>query len=94
MARKTANDYQKEYADKVSKLEGFRARVKKRCEEMCEANPTAEVNDLGNTAKDFLDILPILTEQDTNVYINVIRMIEKDNAKNFPHVQTTMFPKS
>ena len=93
MARKTANDYQKELTDKVSKLEGLRTRIKNRCEEMCEQSPTAEINDVGLSAKDFLDILPSLGTQDTEVYLNVMRRIEKYNTSQHPHVQTTMFPK-
>ena len=94
MARKTANDYQKEYTDKVSKLKGLEARIKARAIELCEEFPTAEINNVGNSAKDFLDLNSLLGDLDTVVYIQIIRKIEEDNAKNFPHVQTTMFPKS
>ena len=88
MARKTANDYQKEYVDKLSKLEGLEARIKARAIELCKAHPDAPIGSgaVGREIEKFT--------MDTIGYLYVIKNIEDHNARKAVHVQTTMFPKN
>ena len=92
MARKTANDYQKEYVDKTSKLEGLEARIKARAIELCKAQPEAPIG-YGAVGR---EIEKLSSEDffDTVGYIYVIKSIENHNARKAVHVQTTMFPKN
>lgn len=92
MSRKTANDYQREYVDKVSKLEGLEARIKARAEQLCKEHPDAPIGAkiLNATGKD----LKTLGEMSTESYIFIIKNIEDHNAKKAGIVQTTMFPKT
>ncbi len=89
MARKTATDYQKEYVDKTTKLEGLEARIKARALELCKLHPSAPIG-MGAIGKE-IEKFP---NMDTASYLYVIKNIEDHNARTAKHVQTTMFPKS
>ena len=86
---KTATDYQKEYVDKTSKLEGLEARIKARALELCKQHPTAPIG-MGAVGRE-IEKFP---NMDTVSYIYVIKNIEDHNAREDKHVQTTIFPKS
>ena len=90
MARKTANDYQREYVDKTSKLEGLEARIKARAEELCKAHPEAPIG-MGAVGR---EIEKFSKAMDATSYIMIIKSIEDYNARKAVHVQTTMFPKN
>ena len=101
MARKTANDYRKEYTDKVLKLVGVEARIKARALELCNAHPEVmipltikdKMKKGGYSVKKFAEGIEVGMTADIETYLDVIQVIEEDNAKKHPHVQTTMFPK-
>ena len=92
MARKTANDYQREYVDKLTKLEGLEARIKARAIALSKEFPEAPIG-RGAVGRE-IDKLSSGDFFDTTSYIYVIKSIEDYNAKKGPHIQTTMFPKN
>ena len=87
MARKNATQYQKEYVDKVGKLEGLKARIKARAEELCRLHPDAPIGS-GAVAREF-EKLHTIFDLNTDSYIMIIKKIEEYTEKKSGHVQTT-----
>jgi hypothetical protein len=85
MARKTAKDYRKDYADLLIKTKGLEAKVKARAEELCNANPTLPIGS-GAVARE-IDKFKL----NTFGYICVIEHIEKYLADQHPHQQQKLF---
>ena len=87
--RKTSKDYRKEHSDLTAKVEALEARIKKRCVDMCNKFPDADVGtDEGIvTAKDFLDILQHV-DVDTETHLHVMSKIEEDNERKSNIKQT------
>lgn len=88
MARKNANDYQREYVDAQSKVEALEARIKARAITLCKKFPSAPIG-MGAIGREVFKFGYLSTSS----YIMIIKSIEDYNASTAPHVQTTLYPK-
>ena len=89
--RKTSKDYRKDYRDATAKVKALEARIKKRCIDMCNKFPDADVGKEKNgspTAKDFLDILEKGILFDVDTYLKIMSLIEEHNERKSNIKQT------